>query len=475
MYASAVVASLQLELDAERRAHVQTRDQAESDLISLNAQLARREAELETCIVHPCHDQPTAGPSSLRLTTQMSTEDKLPPAVAMFTREEAIKVLEITAAKNHALEIEVKELVETLEKARQAQNTPEPQPVPVDRFHTFAGPRDHVGMFPSQAHDSPRLNSPSTPALPPSSPGLPPFVQSTQASPSPYSLAQNIANPSPHASPGQTLVLVRLEEQIKAFATEIDRFKTERDTLGAVLVEGRKKDHDSGTGGNPQIHLRQPSHTEEEYTRLVRSEDALRHELDAVRDSWKKREDELQREIETLQQALSTVTLEHSVTISAAPHANRQSVPEKTNTALTDILDDDKAEVSMELATPLQPTIISLQVDDNHRTDECRSSLYIPLPPSPSLASSTPPSLPNPQIVFPTAASPRPPRQAEGDAAGRLDEIERELALARMELEERDEALRELREFVGQLREMVEASEEPEPDGEQQRGDGDGG
>jgi hypothetical protein len=51
-YASAMIAALRLERDAERTSHNRTRQQADSRIANLEAQLAIREAELEACVVH---------------------------------------------------------------------------------------------------------------------------------------------------------------------------------------------------------------------------------------------------------------------------------------------------------------------------------------------------------------------------------------------------------------------------------------
>jgi len=51
-YATAMISSLRAERDLERKAHEQTRQQADYRIIQLEAQLARRDAELAACIAH---------------------------------------------------------------------------------------------------------------------------------------------------------------------------------------------------------------------------------------------------------------------------------------------------------------------------------------------------------------------------------------------------------------------------------------
>jgi len=110
------VASLRLELDAEKRAHARLRERAEHDILSLHAQLARRDTELEACTLHVEHNL-AASSSELRSTLsgqRKPRRPKLQSPTETFTREEAIRVLELTAARNRALEVEVKELIETV-------------------------------------------------------------------------------------------------------------------------------------------------------------------------------------------------------------------------------------------------------------------------------------------------------------------------------------------------------------------------
>lgn len=113
--------------------HVLTREVLQSRIDTLEAQLARREAELEYCATHTTHpplvlsgrNDANVGSSSYGGTT-----DPNPPArtgsslkgvdpgepengstaVHAMTNEEIIKMLDMTAARNRALEVEIKTL-----------------------------------------------------------------------------------------------------------------------------------------------------------------------------------------------------------------------------------------------------------------------------------------------------------------------------------------------------------------------------
>lgn len=99
-YASAMIASLRLERDAERKAHNETRRRTASRISALEAQLACREAELESCVAHT-NDHPSM--NELRYIDA--------PENPTMTHDEVIRVLDMTSAKNKTLEMELKILV----------------------------------------------------------------------------------------------------------------------------------------------------------------------------------------------------------------------------------------------------------------------------------------------------------------------------------------------------------------------------
>lgn len=101
VYASAMIASLRMERDMERKTHQQTVQHAEARVLFLEAKLARREAELELCVLHTCDCSrtPEWPPSNLR------SNDSI-------TENEAIEVLKSASANNKTLELEVRSLAE---------------------------------------------------------------------------------------------------------------------------------------------------------------------------------------------------------------------------------------------------------------------------------------------------------------------------------------------------------------------------
>lgn len=104
-YAAAVIHSLRDERNLERQAHEQTRQHADSRILELEAQLARRDAELEACLIYDKNND-TASHHSKRT--------PLPPNMARdvprMTNEEALEVMGTTSARNKVLEQEVRGL-----------------------------------------------------------------------------------------------------------------------------------------------------------------------------------------------------------------------------------------------------------------------------------------------------------------------------------------------------------------------------
>lgn len=98
-YASSVISSLKKQLEIERAAHQRTRLDAATQISDLQARLARREAALEESIGK-----------------KGGSKEILPVGrIVPLDKEEAMKLLH---AKNKAVELEVKELGNRLERAR---------------------------------------------------------------------------------------------------------------------------------------------------------------------------------------------------------------------------------------------------------------------------------------------------------------------------------------------------------------------
>ena len=95
-YAAAIITSLRRELDNEKSSHLRTKLDAACQISELHSLLARREAELEMMI--GCSD------------TRSHPTGVLAHQTPTLSTEEALKMLELGAARNKAVEVEVKEL-----------------------------------------------------------------------------------------------------------------------------------------------------------------------------------------------------------------------------------------------------------------------------------------------------------------------------------------------------------------------------
>ena len=96
-----MIETLCRERDLEHKAHAQTRDLAEARLVSLAAQLSRREAELES-FISGTHTVSTIHPEHPSL-AKMSIDEPL-------TSEQVISALDSTLTRNKTLEVEIKGL-----------------------------------------------------------------------------------------------------------------------------------------------------------------------------------------------------------------------------------------------------------------------------------------------------------------------------------------------------------------------------
>ena len=97
-----MIETLRKERDIERKAHAQTRDLAQAQLIALAAQLSRREAELESSISGTAHTVSTIQLEHSRHATQSIGEP--------LTSEQVISALNATLVRNKTLEIEINDL-----------------------------------------------------------------------------------------------------------------------------------------------------------------------------------------------------------------------------------------------------------------------------------------------------------------------------------------------------------------------------
>jgi len=113
LYASSMIEILRKARDQERRAHIQTRELANARIVTLEAMLSRRDAELEACVASLDH-RPSLEDSLLRPTS--NSKDRL-----VFHREpmsEIIPISDMLTARNKMLEMEINMLT------RRVSNTP---------------------------------------------------------------------------------------------------------------------------------------------------------------------------------------------------------------------------------------------------------------------------------------------------------------------------------------------------------------
>ena len=96
-----MIETLRKERDLEHEAHAQTRDLAQARLVSLAAQLSRREAELESFIsgTHTISTIPLEHP---KLAKKLIDES--------LTSEQVISALDATLTRNKTLETEIRGL-----------------------------------------------------------------------------------------------------------------------------------------------------------------------------------------------------------------------------------------------------------------------------------------------------------------------------------------------------------------------------
>ena len=107
---------LRAELERERMSHARTHEQAEHEILTLRAQLAHREAELEACVLHRDHNAllEAAGPSKESRDPSPGREvfdsDKAHHFRPPLTPEDAVEILGLRVTKNRELEGEIKQL-----------------------------------------------------------------------------------------------------------------------------------------------------------------------------------------------------------------------------------------------------------------------------------------------------------------------------------------------------------------------------
>lgn len=133
-YAASVIASLTAERDTERRAHERTATVAKNTIAVLEAQLALREAELESCLGHV---------PSLEEEEEEEGEEEEEEEPGGMSDGEALRVLELSALRRRRIEMETRDLSAKLESLRsRAAPSPPPPPAPPDLDLNLQSPID---------------------------------------------------------------------------------------------------------------------------------------------------------------------------------------------------------------------------------------------------------------------------------------------------------------------------------------------
>ncbi|KAH9931795.1 uncharacterized protein B0H18DRAFT_988069, partial [Fomitopsis serialis] len=456
-YAKAIITSLREELEQERTAHADTRARAEAEILSLNARLAQRDAELEARIL-----QGSASQLPLRASKQSppapeqhrSSHRDWENAPLSFSQEEAIQIMELTAARNRELEAEVHHLLERRDQAQQP-NAPLSAP-----GRTAETEKEQLGI-PDALPEYRREDLSSVPMQPGAQLQVhPPVSHATLLPPDRPALGPTRLHSQGSTAESDTLVprstaIQQLQQLVGIFAAQLDGFASERDALKGVLA----------AQGQGQTQNARPNSLAEDVGRSDGPEG----------DDGTGGDRGLRAEVSSLRM----VSRESTDVLVDPDETARVDTPRTGKIGGPGTQSPQKpSDCSMELATPLQPTIVSVREDISDlggAPPNLLPPLLVPLPPSPD--SPDPPASPQPERPEPLLPSidlsppfrdpplwwphPRSPHDFVGDpypstdAARRLEVIECELALARQELEAKNEELGELRDVVEQLRELV--------------------
>ncbi|KAI6014288.1 hypothetical protein EDC04DRAFT_663209 [Pisolithus marmoratus] len=404
-YASAIIARLRSELEFERREHRRTVEEANHRIEELEAQVAIRETELETCIRLPSQGVPE-GDTGSRFPAQ-----KIPTKVCLCAKslsdEDCLRVLESNNARNRSMETEIRGILVKLEEARLAAPTPSEPDCRPEAFQSGTPPSNGNLAPTSRAVRcvSPETRTPCASTTPP--PNRPPSLPSQNDG----ELQHHPFTTEPSDSPSAMLAIVRLENHIREMSAQIEAAKAERQALVAAAARRRR-----ATSGTKTDNMEDILRIEEECVRLSAQVCHLQQQMDKAKTETKSRESELLKEIEVL-----------------------RSRVRRTSSSLVPV-DASIAEESMELATPLQPTLLLSTRSDDTPSEPIDPSL-IPLPFSPVRTSS-------PAFSAELGSS-------HGPASLDIQRVQNALTIARENLAQKENALAQLRTEVEDLRRQI--------------------
>ncbi|KAG1750150.1 hypothetical protein EDB19DRAFT_1904396 [Suillus lakei] len=343
-YDASVITRLRTELDHERKAHCKAVEEANLRISELEAKVAAREVLLEASIRN--HQKRDKSPLD-RSRQPRNLESEIPPPKPM-TDEDCLRVLADSNTRNKTLEIEIRSLARKLERARgpadpSACNSADAVPV------GFSPPPRIA--FPDHPHQ------PVIPRQPPTTSITEAYITSTLHTISTLPAGSHVVTrPSSHNSPTASFAsasqrsIVQLDDQINAYASQLEDFKAERKALVEISDGGDPPDFPQILGyrggmrkvGVPSIAVSSAlSSNPYRWSRLASRVSHLEQDLEHSRSSAKSREHELLKEIDALKLSL------------------HQQSPSLYHAHDAQHLDDGiDVEQNMELATPLQPTAI---------------------------------------------------------------------------------------------------------------------
>ncbi|TFK39645.1 hypothetical protein BDQ12DRAFT_63224 [Crucibulum laeve] len=446
--AATMIETLRHERDTARMAHTRYKLESEARITALQAQISRREAELEFYVAHIGTDSPV--PDSVHI----SVPDHEP-----ISNEQAIRMLDRTTARNKALELEIKTLFQRLEHARLApqksisitQPLSRPNDTDVQQWHEVSTDGKHSGIPPlirnpplrqSASQFSPELPSSEDQKLP----------TRTACSPEWYIQRNEQPSPSQHHDDGNTTIrkiqntdesdhdqnlVAVLEYQIKELSKKIEAFKAERKGLLQFIAKEQIVTNIQLSQVNPTTPDERLAAIEEECNRLRKSEHILLGDFNALKLNAQARERQLLYEIEVLRVQLSGLMTQRL-------------------TGSEDLLDLADGEMSMELATPLPPTsmVLSHSLSSPRPLPSSKESSIQVDPPSPLVSVSSAAQITSPPYDHVASLSPALPiligpmrslaNLPQSSAEANMERLEMDLAAAQRQLQEGEIALDEL-------------------------------
>lgn len=361
-YAGAIIDTLRHECDLARVTHAHFREMFEDRIQTLEAQLARRDAELETHVGHLVLEA-NAAPRIL-----MQNEKRSRKEPVSMAQEEVMIILQRTSARNKTLEEEIKGLFKRLEQVRITKSTTspslslpaQPSPPPADtELRTETSP---VQAPDAQLDPLPAIPEPLTMDI---------HTQSLHN----HDVATEMADHNNYDPRHHHPTVEHLNQEITELSARINAFKAERDALLEVIASQRNvaglpsatryQQHSSELELEPEATgaMIQPYNAlEDECISLRHIVQLLREELREARINAKRREQELLERIEHMERRQGLAN-------TVAPNADGVAVMQEGRVPKTDdLLDAYDGEMSMELATPLFPISLLPPSPSPHHT-----------------------------------------------------------------------------------------------------------